>query len=122
MTTTRLSPEAARQVLEAAYADKLALPVTDKETGEKRQRTLGDLEKTDIGVIRSHAFGSTGIGIDPADRSVWNLFMGITQHETHDTGRGRNATEAARTRLESLWGGAASQRIERARQACLALV
>lgn len=121
LLTTRITPEAARAVLEATYADKLANPVVDKETKEKRERTLADLEATDIAQIRSHAFGSTGIGIDPAERSLWNLFQAITQHETHETGRARDAVEAARVRLESLFGGAASQRIDRAREACLAL-
>lgn len=122
LTTTRLSPEAARAVLEATYADKLASPVTDKETGKPRQRVLADLEDSTLVQIRSHAFGSTGIGIDPSDRSVWNLFQAITQHESHETGRSKDPLVAARARLESLWGGAASQRIERAREACLALV
>ena len=120
LTTARLSTEAARAVLEATYADKLATPIVDKTSKVKRARTLDDLE-TELSTIRSHAFGSTGIGIDPSDRSVWNLFQAITQYETHDTGRAKDDLERARTRLESLWGGTASQRIDRAREACLAL-
>jgi hypothetical protein len=50
------------------------------------------------------------------------LFNAITQFETHDSGRSKDETERARARLESLWGGGASKRIERAREACLALV
>jgi hypothetical protein len=122
LTTTRLSTEAARAVLEATYSDKLAVPIKDKDTGKPRPRVLADLEDTCLSTIRSHAFGSTGIGIDPSDRSVWNLFQAITQFETHDAGRLKDPVAAARARLESLWGGESAQRIDRAREACLALV
>jgi phage/plasmid-like protein (TIGR03299 family) len=122
LTTSRLSTEAARVILERTYADKLAAPIKDKDTGKQRERVLGDLEATCLSTIRSHAYGSTGIGIDPADRSVWNLFQAITQFETHEAGRLKDPVAAARVRLESLWGGESAQRIDRARQACLALV
>lgn len=121
LTTTRLTTEAARAILEATYADKLAVPIKDKNTGEKRPRTFDDLT-TERDTIRSHCFGGTGIGIDTADRSVWNLFQAITQFETHDAGRLKDPVASARARLESLWGGEASNRIDRAREACLALV
>lgn len=122
LTTTRLSTEDARRILEATYADKLSTPIKDKETGKPRPRTLADLEDSCLSTIRSHAYGSTGIGIDPSDRSAWNLFQAITQFETHESSRLKDNTAAARARLESLWGGASSQRIDRAREACLALV
>lgn len=121
LTTTRLSTEAARAILEATYADKLSTPIKDKATGKPRPRVLSDLEDSCLGTIRSHCYGSTGIGIDPADRSVWNLFQAITQFETHDAGRLKDPVAAARARLESLWGGEASNRIDRAREACLAV-
>lgn len=121
MLTTRLTTEASRAILEATFADKLASPIKDKDTGKPRERTLADLD-TEIGRIRSHAFGSTGIGIDPSDRSVWNIFQAITQFETHDAGRAKDSTERARARLESLWGGTSAKRIDRAREACLAAV
>lgn len=119
LTTTKLTTEAARAILEATYADKLATPITDKKSGEKRQRTIADLD-TEVSRIRSHAYGTTGIGIDPSDRSVWNLFQAISQFECHDTGRSKDDITRARARLESLWGGEASKRIDRAREACLA--
>jgi hypothetical protein len=121
LTTAKLTTEGARAILEATYFDKLATPIKDKESGKPRARTLDDLD-TEIGTIRSHAFGSTGIGIDTSDRSIWNLFQAITQYETHDTGRSTNEVERARARLESLFGGPAAKRIARAREACLALV
>ena len=122
LTTARLSTEAARVILEATYADKLATPITDKVSGEKRGRVLSDLEDSHLATIRSHAYGSTGIGIDTSDRSVWNLFQAITQFETHEAGRLKDPVAAARARLEALYGGAASDRIDRARAACLAAV
>lgn len=120
LTTTRLTTETARAVLERVFADKLATPIKDRDSGKARQRTLADLPE--IATIRSHCFGSTGIGIDPSDRSAWNLLQGITQWATHDAGRAKDGTERARARLEQLWGGTLSARIDRAREACLALV
>jgi phage/plasmid-like protein (TIGR03299 family) len=122
LTTTRLTTETARRVLELTYADKLSTPVRDRATGIQRERTLSDLEDSHVATIRSHCYGETGLGIDPADRSLWNLYQAITQFETHDTGRLKDPIASARARLSALWGGAAAQRIERAREACLALV
>ena len=120
LTTARLTTEAARAILEATFADKLAVPLSDRESGKKRQRTLDDL--TEIPLIRSHYGQGTGIGIDTADKSVWNMLQAITQNQTHDLGRGATDLDRARARLESLWGGDASKRIARAKQACLAAV
>lgn len=120
LTTLKLTPEMAQHVLTETYKDRLAVPITDKTTKAKRPRVLTDLPELDT--IRSHYKGNTGIAIDPSDRSVWNLFQAITQYETHDSGRAKDELTRARARLESLWGGAASTRIERAATACLALV
>lgn len=123
ITNITLTPEIARRVLEATYADKLATPIRDKKTGDKRPRTLADLPE--IGTIRSHYSGNTGLGITdiPGIRgTTYALYNAITQFETHDSGRAKNETERARARLESLWGGTSAKRIERAREACLALV
>ena len=123
LTSIKLTPEIARRVLEATYADKLATPIRDKQTGDKRPRTLADL--TEIGTIRSHYSGTTGLGIHDIPGiagTAYAFFNAITQHTTHDTGRASDSTERARARLEALWGGTAAKRIDRARQACLALV
>jgi hypothetical protein len=120
LTTMRLTTEAARAILEATFADKLSTPVTDKDSGKKRQRTLDDL--TEIPLIRSHYGKGTGIGIDTADKSVWNMLQAITQNQTHDLGRGATDLDRARARLESLWGGDSAKRIARAKQACLAAI
>ncbi len=120
LTTMRLTTEAARAILEATFADKLSTPVTDKDSGKKRQRTLDDL--TEIPLIRSHYGKGTGIGIDTADKSVWNMLQAITQNQTHDLGRGATDLDRARARLESLWGGDSAKRIARAKEACLAAI
>ena len=86
-------------------------------------RTLNDLPE--IGIIRSHYSGTTGLGIrdlDGVSGTAYGLFNAITQFESHDAGRAKDETERARTRLEALWGGTSAKRIERAREACLALV
>lgn len=119
LTTMRLTTEAARAILEATFADKLSTPITDKTSNKPRQRTLDDL--TEIPLIRSHYGKGTGIGIDTADKSVWNMLQAITQNQTHDLGRGATDLDRARARLESLWGGDSAKRIARAKEVCLSL-
>lgn len=119
LTTTRLTKEAADFILCNTYAKELATPIKDKESGNPRERTLDDLE-TQIGTIRSHYSGNTGIDIIPG--TVYGLLQAITQFESHDSGRTKDPVKAARSRLESMWGGAASDRIEAAREACLLTV
>ena len=119
----RCTPEVARRVLEATFADKLAVPLRDRKTGDTRPRTIGDLPEVDV--IRGHYSGRTGMGIAENDAirgTAYGLFNAITQFCTHDAGRAKDGTERARARLESLFGGPAAQRIDRAREACLALV
>ena len=123
LTNVQLTTEIARRVLEATYADKLATPIKDKTSGDKRDRTIADLKEVEI--IRSHYAGDTGLGIRNTPGvagTLYGLFNAITQAETHDVGRAKDETERARTRLESLWGGNSAKRIDQARQACLALV
>lgn len=119
----QLTTELARRVLEATFADKLATPIKDKDSGKPRSRTLADLPEIDL--IRSHYAGDTGMGIRDIPGcagTVYGLFNAITQFETHDAGRAKDAIDRARVRLEQLWGGTSAKRIARAREACLALV
>jgi len=117
-----LTAELAKRVLEMTFQDKLAKPIRDKDSKEMRDRKLNDLPEYSL--IREHCYGSSGLGMDMAgvQGTVYGLFNGITQCMTHDGGKSKNNTERNRARLESLWGGAASKRIEAAREACLQLV
>lgn len=118
LTTLKLNGAMVKNVLEHTYSDDLARPITDKDSGKKRPRTLADLPQ--VNVIRSHFSGETGFGVDSS--SAYGLFQAITQYETHDAGRLKDNTERARARLESLWGGSGAKRIEKARESLLALV
>lgn len=123
LTNVQLTSELARRVLEATFADKLATPIKDKDTGKPRARTIADLKEVDV--IRSHYAGDTGLGIrnlPGCAGTLYGLYNAITQFETHDSGRAKDDTERARARLEALWGGTSAKRIDRAREACLALV
>jgi len=122
LTTLKLTPEVARRILESTFADKLAAPIRDKGATDKRPRTLNDLPE--IGTIRGHYSGTTGLGLDmPGMRgTAYALYNAITQYETHDAGRTKDTTERARVRLQALWGGDSARRIAKARKACLALV
>lgn len=118
MLPVRVTPEAANHILTATFSDKLAKPVkVERGSDETRERTLSDLPEVET--IRSHFARGTGIGIDPRELSVYNLFQATTQWASHDAGRAKDDVERARTRLEALWGGTLSQRIDRCRTACL---
>ena len=118
LTTTKLSSEQIKRVLESTYSDDLARPITDKVTDQKRTRLLSDLPHVDV--IHSHYSGETGFGVETG--TAWGLFQAITQYETHDAGRLKSDTDRARARLESLWGGHGAKRITKARETLLALV
>lgn len=123
LTKLTVTPEMAKKVLEATYAKQLAAPIKDKETGQKRPRNLADLKA--YSEIRSFFRGPEGIGIHGlkgSEGTAYGLFNAITQYESHSSSRLRNETESARVRLESLWGGEGSARIETARKQLLALV
>jgi phage/plasmid-like protein (TIGR03299 family) len=126
MADVQVTPEQAAHVLSATFADRLAVPLRDRNSADRtamRKRTLDDLTD-EVETIRSHAYGDTGIGFDvPGMRgSLWGLYNAITQYTTWDTARAKDPLDRARGRLEALYGGAGSQRIERAREACLQLV
>lgn len=118
----KLTAELAKRVLEVTFKDKLSKPIRDRDSKEMRERTLIDLPE--YSHIREHCYGSSGLGMDMqgVHGTVYGLFNGITQCMTHDGGKSKNNLERNRARLESLWGGSASKRIEAAREACLALV
>jgi phage/plasmid-like protein (TIGR03299 family) len=119
LTEAKLTPGSFEQILRHTYAKELATPIKDKTSGSPRERTLDDLDNQ-VGMIRSHYSGNTGIDVIP--NTVYGLLQAITQFETHDAGRTKDPVKAARTRLESLWGGAGAERIDLAREACLASV
>jgi hypothetical protein len=113
--------ELTERILRATFADELARPVKDRKSGEARERTVEDLQYRDA--IRSHFLSDSGLGTESEEcrYSVYRLFNSITQALTHDQPRNAaNQIEQARARFESLMGGTAATRINRAREACLA--
>jgi hypothetical protein len=124
-TTVQVDPAMFRQVLERTYADKLEKEIRDKSSEDKtakRPRVLTDLKEFDP--INSHFYGNTGIGFDLSGykNTLWGLFNAVTQYETHESGRVSSNIEAARSRMERLYGGSTAQRINKAREVCLSLV
>ena len=123
LTTLNITPEQAKAVLASTYSQQLAGQITDKETKQKRDKKLTDLRS--FNQIRSFFRSDEGIGIQGVagvEGTAYGLFNAITQFESHNSSTLRNDTEAARCRLESLWGGAGASRIETARKELLALV
>lgn len=110
------------RILRHTFSDELAKPIADQRGGEKRERTVEDLQYREA--IRSHFLDGSGIATESEDTpySVYRLFNAITQALTHDQPRrASNPIEQARARFESLMGGTAAARINRAREACLAV-
>lgn len=123
LTKIPLTVGKARSILEATFADKLAKPITPRGETEARPRTLADLPEFET--INAHYRGPSGLGITGlpgAEGTVYGLYNAITQFYTHDAGRAKDTIERSRARLEALWGGDSAKRLERTRQACLALV
>lgn len=122
LASVRLTSEAATRILSETFADKLAVPIRDKQSKELRPRTLNDLPEVEI--IRSHYRGGTGYGtqLEGIEGTVYGFYNAITQYYTHDAGTKKDSTERARARLEALWGGKGAQGIERARVACMSCI
>lgn len=123
LTKVTISPSQIRDVLSATYAKQLSGQIKDKATKLKRDKKLLDLRSFN----QIHEFFRTdeGIGIHGVkgiEGTAYGLYNAITQFETHNSSSLRNETEAARVRLESLWGGEGASRIETARKQLLALV
>lgn len=103
------------------FADQLAGTVNDKR-GDKttaRPKTLQDLPAWDSVAAKFHGEG-IGFDIKGVEGTMWGAYNAITEHLTHDAGRGLDSVENARRRLESLYWGTAANTLAKAHALALA--
>ena len=110
-----------KQYCEQVFADQLVGMTNDKrgDATTARPKRIEDLDAWDS---VANKFAGEGIGFDipGVQGTMWGAYQAVTEYFTHDAGRSKNATEAARKRLESLYWGSAAATITRAHSLALA--
>jgi hypothetical protein len=89
------------------------------DTTTARPKKLEDLAAWDS-VANKFAGEGIGFNIPGVEGTMWGAYQAITEYFTHDAGRAKDSTEAARQRLESLYWGNAGATITRAHALALA--
>jgi phage/plasmid-like protein (TIGR03299 family) len=89
------------------------------DTTTARPKKLEDLAAWDS-VANKFAGEGIGFNIPGVEGTMWGAYQAITEYFTHDAGRTKDSTEAARQRLESLYWGSAGATITRAHALALA--
>ena len=62
-----------------------------------------------------------GTELQASRGTVWGAYQAVTEFITHESGKSKDPTEAARKRLESMWWGQAQETINLAHTAALAI-
>ena len=111
--------EVLKNLSQQMLADKLIGSVVDKETKEKRPKDFNkDLSK-EWADIRSNFLKETqNFEIAP---NLYNCFNALTFQQTHCEQRVKDDIKGARVRMESLLNGKCGNRIDIAKNKCLAL-
>ena len=110
-----------RAYCQEVFADQLNGMTNDKR-GDKstaRPKVLEDLAAWDSVANKFHGHG-IGFDIPGVQGTMWGAYQAITEYFSHDAGRSKDANEAARQRLESLYWGPAAATITKAHQLALA--
>jgi phage/plasmid-like protein (TIGR03299 family) len=112
-----------RQYITTVFADQLQGTINevrgDKSTA--RPRVLEDLPGWSS---MQRKFDGEAIGMElPASRgTAWGAYQAVTEYITHESGKSKDPTEAARKRLESMYWGQAHETINLAHTAALAMI
>ena len=61
-----------------------------------------------------------GVNTPGVNGSYWGAYQAVTEYLSHDAGRAKDPTEAARQRLESLYWGQGAQALSRGHALALA--
>ena len=132
LTRVKLTKEIATKTLETVFAESLAKPIIDKDKTKQegknvyRDRTIEDI--TGIDRMRSHfsAKQNTGYGMEltsspdgPTD-NLYRFMNSVTQVLTHESpSRGQNKIIRTQARLNSLYHGDLSKRVNCLRETLL---
>lgn len=110
-----------KQYCEQLFADQLT-GTTNAVRGDAstaRPKRIEDLPLWDSVANKFHGEG-IGFDIPGVKGTMWGAYQAITEYFSHEAGRAKDDTEAARQRLESLYWGNGATTIARAHSLALA--
>ena len=105
--------ETLREIFLHSLQDKLKGQITDKRTKEKRNKNISDIDK-EWSEVKNNFYRDN-------DHSLYGALNAITYQQTHSEGRILDANKNAMNRYQSLIAGPCGNRIDIARERCLAL-
>jgi phage/plasmid-like protein (TIGR03299 family) len=120
MAATPCTATQFRSYIEGVFADQLSGTINDKrgDRSSARARQVEDLPAWESLAHKFHG-RATGSDIPGVKGSVWGAYQAVTEFLSHDAGRAKDPTEAARQRLESLYWGQGAQMLTRAHDLAL---
>jgi phage/plasmid-like protein (TIGR03299 family) len=119
MAATPCSMAQFRQYISTVFADQLHGTVNNESTS--RPRMLEDLAVWPS-IVRKFDGEAIGHDLQGVSGTAWTAYQAVTEYLSHDHGRSRNPVEASRQRLESLYWGASSNRIDSAHKLAMMMV
>jgi phage/plasmid-like protein (TIGR03299 family) len=123
MAATPCTKAQFRQYISTVFADQLQGTINDLR-GDKstaRPRVLEDLPGW-TSVLRMYDGEAIGTELQASRGTAWGAYQAVTEFITHESGKSKDPTEAARKRLESMWWGQAQETINLAHTAALAMI
>ena len=122
MAATPCSMTQFRQYITTVFADQLQGTINDVR-GDKSTARPRELEDLPGWASLQRKFEGDAIGSNLIASSVtaWGAYQAVTEFMTHESGKSKDPTEAARKRLESMWWGPAHETINLAHSAALAM-
>ena len=105
--------ETLKEIFLHSLKDKLVGQITDKRTKEKRNKTIQDIDK-EWSEVKNNYYRDN-------DFSLYGALNAITYQQTHSEGRILDENKNAMNRYQSLIAGPCGNRIDIARERCLAL-
>jgi phage/plasmid-like protein (TIGR03299 family) len=122
MAATPCSMVQFRQYISTVFSDQLQGTVNDVrgDASTVRPRVLEDLAAWPS-VLRKFDGEANGSDLLANAGSAWGAYQAVTEYITHESGKFKNANEAARKRMESIYWGSSGQIISMAHAAALAI-
>ena len=111
-----------RQYISNVFADQLQGTVNDLR-GDKstaRPKVLEDLPAWPS-IFQKFAGEAIGMDLTASRGTAWGAYQAVTEYISHESGRTKDPTDAARKRIESIYWGQASDAIARAHQHALTM-
>ena len=122
MAATPCSMTQFRNYITTVFADQLQGTINDVR-GDKstaRPRVLEDLPGWSS-VLRKFEGEAIGSNLIASSGTAWAAYQAVTEFMSHECGKSKDPTEAARKRLEAMYWGQAHETINLAHSAALAI-